>query len=377
MLRLAVILRRHRGVIALFGFVSGVASFVLVDRQEGFGRVIPLVMLVSWLWLVLENVLQHWLDVRFRFRLPAPVLRYATQLVHQESLFFVLPFVVLATVWNSAQALFTGALICAALVSVIDPIYYRWLAPRRWLYLGFHTLALFVVLLTVLPMLLQVPTSHSYVYALLAAVVLSFPSLAVAITLRARWRKLLLVLLVATLGVVGWHGRFWVPPAALRLAQMEVALELDRENRAPQDPVREVSTAQLREGGLYAYTAINAPLGLQERIYHVWVFEGAEVDRIALDIRGGREDGYRAWTHKRSFPRDAAGRWRVEVVTESGQMVGRLRFQVVEGPAAAHPEVPAEPQPEPAPADSSAGLLPEPERPGPPDTGADTVPALE
>lgn len=342
MLRLAVVLRRHRGVIAIFGFLSGVASFVLVDRQEDFARVIALVMLVSWLWLVLENVLQHWLDVRFRFRLPAPVLRYATQLVHQESLFFALPFLVFATAWNSAQALFTSALICAALVSVLDPVYYKWLAPRRWLYLGYHTLALFVVLLTVLPIILHVPTSHSYMYALLAAVVLSFPSLAVAIKAPGYWRGALLVLLVATLGLVGWYGRFWVPPSTLRLAEMEVALQVDRESRAPQDPVRQVSTAQLRERGLYAYTAIDAPLGLQERIYHVWMFDGMEVDRIPLDIRGGRENGYRAWTHKRHFPQATAGRWRIEVVTESGQLVGRLRFEVTEGAAVSPPAEPAE-----------------------------------
>lgn len=36
--------------------------------------------------------------------------------------------------------------------------------------------------------------------------------------------------------------------------------------------------------GLYAYTAIHAPRGLNERIYHVWYCDNNEVDRIALDI---------------------------------------------------------------------------------------------
>lgn len=348
MLRLAVLLRRHRGIIAAFGFVSGVASFLLVDRQEEFARVIALVMLVSWLWLVMENVLQHWLDVRFRFRLPGPVLRYATQLIHQESLFFALPFLALSTVWNSPQALFTGALIFAALVSVIDPLYYKWLAPRRWLYLGYHTLALFVVLLSVLPIILHVPTSQSYMYALLAAVVLSFPSLAVAIKAPNYLRGALLVLLVGTLGVVGWYGRSWVPPSTLRLADMQISLQVDRESRAPQDEVRQVSVAQLQQRGLYAYTAINAPLGLQERIYHVWSLNGVETDRIPLDIRGGREQGYRAWTHKQHFPQDSAGRWRIEVVTEAGQLIGRLRFRVEEG-AVMLPERSSDAPPEPFP----------------------------
>ncbi|MBA4742116.1 MAG: DUF2914 domain-containing protein [Azoarcus sp.] len=328
-LRLVVTLRRYKGLLALFGFFSGVASFMLVDRQEDFARVIALIMLVSWPWLLLENVLRRWLDVRFHFRLPAPVLRYATQMIHQESLFFVLPFLFIATTWTSGQAVFTGLIICAALISLIDPVYYKWLAPRRWLFLGFHTLALFVVLLTALPILLNVPTHETYLYALFAAVLLSFPSLAAVIRARTHWRGLLLAVLVVALGAFGWVGRFWVPPSTLRLTDIQFALEMDRERRAPSAPVFEVSAERLHGEGLFAYTAIHAPLGLQERIFHVWMLDGVEVDRIPLEIQGGRERGYRAWTHKLNFPEDSGGRWRVEVVTESGQMIGRGRFRTV------------------------------------------------
>ncbi|ORC45194.1 hypothetical protein BZK31_28815, partial [Pseudomonas floridensis] len=80
----------------------------------------------------------------------------------------------------------------------------------------------------------------------------------------------------------------------------------------------------------YAYTAINAPRGLEERIYHVWRHNGKEMDRIALDIHGGRKEGYRAWTHKQNFPQDVVGRWQVRVLTEDGQMIGVLRFVVTD-----------------------------------------------
>ena len=56
--------------------------------------------------------------------------------------------------------------------------------------------------------------------------------------------------------------------------------------------------------------------------------DGREIDRIALDIQGGRKEGYRAWTHKQNFPAEPAGRWQVKVVTEAGQMIGMLRFSV-------------------------------------------------
>jgi hypothetical protein len=88
--------------------------------------------------------------------------------------------------------------------------------------------------------------------------------------------------------------------------------------------------ARLRAEGLYAYTAIRAPRGLKERIEHVWLYEGREVDRIPLAIHGGRKEGYRTWTHKLNFPESVIGDWQVRVMTESGQMIGVVRFRVVE-----------------------------------------------
>ena len=93
------LIRRYPGTVALFGFVSGVASFVLVERHAGLAKVIALVMLVSWLWLVLESSLRRSLQSWFGWQVPRPLLRYATQMVHQESLFFIIPFFAITTTW--------------------------------------------------------------------------------------------------------------------------------------------------------------------------------------------------------------------------------------------------------------------------------------
>ena len=47
-------------------------------------------------------------------------------------------------------------------------------------------------------------------------------------------------------------------------------------------------------------------------------------------IEGGREPGYRAWSHKQNFPARVAGNWRIDVMTDSGQRIGVLRFTVSE-----------------------------------------------
>ncbi|MFL6608340.1 MAG: DUF5924 family protein [Pseudomonas sp.] len=326
--RILELMKRYPGVIALGGFISGVGSFMLVDRQQSLATWITIIMLVSWLWLMLENTLTRLFTKVFKREIPQPLLRYATQMIHQESLFFVLPFFFITTTWNSSQLVFTGLLTIAALISIIDPLYYKWLAPRRWAFLALHTLTLFAALLTALPVIVHLTTDQSFKLALGIAMLLSFPSLASIFPIRTVRNALAILCITLGIGAAGWVLRSWVPPATLWMT--EVAISTQVEDRTPGASLKQVSAAQIRSNGLYAYTAINAPRGLDERIYHVWKFNGKEVDRIALDIHGGRKEGYRAWTHKQNFPDNPTGKWQVRVLTENGQMIGVLRFEVTD-----------------------------------------------
>ncbi|AZD26893.1 DUF5924 family protein [Pseudomonas chlororaphis] len=326
MQRILELMKRYPGVIALGGFISGVGSFILVDRQQGLATWIAVIMLVSWIWLMLENSLTQLFTKIFKREIPQPLLRYATQMIHQESLFFVLPFFFITTAWNSGQLVFTGLLGASALVSIIDPLYYKWLAPRRWLFLALHTLTLFAALLTALPIILHLTTAQSFKLALGIAMLLSFPSLASIFPIRNLRGALMLLGMTLAIGGTGWLLRSWVPPATLWIAEEAISTQL--QDRTPGTSLKQVSVNDVRSAGLYAYTAINAPRGLDERIYHVWQFNGKEVDRVALDIHGGRKEGYRAWSHKQNFPGDPTGSWQVRVLTEDGQVIGVLRFKI-------------------------------------------------
>ncbi len=72
------------------------------------------------------------------------------------------------------------------------------------------------------------------------------------------------------------------------------------------------------------------PRGLSETIYHAWHHNGKALDTVALAINGGREQGYRAWSHKQNFPQDPSGEWRVDIMTDGGQRLGLIRFTVSE-----------------------------------------------
>ncbi|UVE17926.1 DUF2914 domain-containing protein [Pseudomonas sp. LS44] len=322
------LIQRYPGIVAAFGFISGLASFVLVDRQATLAPVIAGILLLSWVWLMFEGLATRVFARSFGRKIPEPLLRYVTQMIHQESLFFVLPFFFITTTWNSGQALFTGLLGLIALVSIVDPLYFKWLAPRRWLYIALHTLALFAAMLTALPIIFHLTTTQSYNLALGITVLLSFPSLLVTFPVQRWWRGLALIGVTLALGGAGFLLRSWVPPATLWLTEATVTTQVDGQNRTPGKTLTQVSASQLRQSGLYAYTAINAPRGLQERIYHVWRREGGDEERIALDIQGGRKAGYRAWTHKRNFPEQVVGNWQVRVITDNGQLIGVLRFEV-------------------------------------------------
>jgi hypothetical protein len=87
----------------------------------------------------------------------------------------------------------------------------------------------------------------------------------------------------------------------------------------------------------YAYSAVFAPSGLSTTIVHEWQrYDDTEKQWVTVStqrfpINGGRDGGYRGWSEK-SDP--APGKWRVNVKTQYGQLVGVMRFTVDDGPYA-------------------------------------------
>lgn len=82
----------------------------------------------------------------------------------------------------------------------------------------------------------------------------------------------------------------------------------------------------------YAYSAVFAPTKLESQIFHRWSFydetreRWVEASRIGFTIVGGRDRGYRGYSVKENI---SPGRWQVDVITERGQIIGRMRFWIV------------------------------------------------
>ena len=82
---------------------------------------------------------------------------------------------------------------------------------------------------------------------------------------------------------------------------------------------------------VYVYSAVFAPTRLTTGIRHQWWYrneaagEWELVSDIGFRITGGRARGYRGYSYKTNI---APGRWRVDVVTDREQLLGRKYFSV-------------------------------------------------
>ncbi|TJY59395.1 DUF2914 domain-containing protein [Sinimarinibacterium sp. CAU 1509] len=318
---------RWRHGVALLSFGAGIGSFLLIQRQERVAQALVFLLPLSWLLAFAEPALQRLAERKAALRLSPLLAGYLTQALHQESLFFTLPFFIATVTWNSSQTGFIVLMTALALVSIIDPLYYRHVLPRRALLWSFHAVAAFVTVLTAAPMLWQLTTTQSLLMALAMMGTLSLPVWWQLLRLPSGRRALLTAAAAVTLVWALWQLRAAIPPSTLRVTRIVVTDHVDPAQKEPGDALTRLPVSSL-SNGLFVWSSIHAPRGLHERIEHRWLHNGTLVDVVPLDIAGGREAGYRAWSRKQSFGDDPRGAWEVRVATQSDQLIGVVRFRV-------------------------------------------------
>ncbi len=87
---------------------------------------------------------------------------------------------------------------------------------------------------------------------------------------------------------------------------------------------------------VFCYSSVFAPANLETPIFHRWEKYNDEAkvwetqSRISFSISGGRDEGYRGYSQKSAL---STGKWRCNVETENGSLIGRTAFKVINGPA--------------------------------------------
>jgi len=315
----------ERWGISVASLLAGVAALFVFRR--GLPDVAWIVGYLILLWFVFTVVTQ----IRQSFQQQGPRLvlaagDYTIQTLCHGLLLFILPGYYVSTTFSSANVWFFFLLAALTLLTAVDP-WYRALVQRRgWAKHVLFVVSFFAALNVALPLVGVRP-----IWALEGSAVVS--GLALMPGLRrsgGSWKGAAFGAgAVAVLAaVLLWYVRAGIPPAPLHLARATAArgvVEME-----PVDPVSSLSAAQLREwGGIVAYTAVYAPAGLRQTIAHVWLKDTAPPMTIPLSpVRGGRAQGFRTYSRRSDLGPRPTGRWAVDVVTASGQLIGRLRFTV-------------------------------------------------
>lgn len=319
---------KYSWLIPVVGFCLGWASFVLVQRGEGLARLIALLALLGWVWILLEPIIMNRLLGDQPSRLKSDAGNFLTQSIQQEILFFSLPFLFAATQLESlGQIAFTLFILMAATISTIDPWYARVITRYRLTSLAFHALCCFVAALVILPIVLKLPTEKTLLVAmgfLVLWLLLAIPRL---FTLVANSKQRVWFFIgLCTLPLIIWLSRSIIPAAGLEATNSVVTSGVVEHE--PIDKIKIVDHTALANG-IYAYVAIKAPNGLTQEIRFKW-YKGDYSETIVADITGGREQGYRTYTVKSNFPESSIGDWKVDVVTDQGQLLQRLEFSVTD-----------------------------------------------
>jgi hypothetical protein len=255
------------------------------------------------------------------------VVDYTIQTLLHGLLLFLLPIYIASTTLASRNGWFLILLAAAALLTTIDPWYRAIRARFRWIELVLFGLGLFASLNVAFP-LLRVRST----WALVLSGMVSMLGLTPVFRRdpNVPWRLALrrAGICAACAATVLWFLQGWIPPVPLHLTRATFARSVTR--LEPEQPVSTISTTELRTwGGITAFTAVAAPAGLREPIYHIWRKDGMEVARVPLSpISGGRPGGFRTYSRKTDPGPNPAGTWSVDVVTAHGQLIGRVRLRV-------------------------------------------------
>ncbi|MDB4987179.1 MAG: hypothetical protein JWN04_2357 [Myxococcaceae bacterium] len=311
----------------LFPWASLVVSCTgaaLMDHSEARGGMIAIAAAVSWLAFVLVAVLHR----PARFAAPPPTrwqrfLRFGSTFANQSllhySLLFSAPFYFEACAFTPLQCVFVAWFVLAVAIASWDPWCARVLLSPLFgsLLLAF---ASFVGWNAALPML-GVPHRISvWISALFVGVGIPIVNLVSGVTGPRRAWSIAIGAALPILLLLG--GIAALPPAPLRVVQAQLGTSIvERQAVGVSTRFRTVPSE------LVCWTAIRAPRGLKDALFHVWSRDGTVLSRVPVEVRGGRRAGFRTWSRQR-LPNALAGHYRCDVVTALGQTLGGVSADV-------------------------------------------------
>jgi hypothetical protein len=313
---------RLRRLLPWLSLGVGLFSAIFMERGPRRGALVAIAAIVIWIALILQQWLRElaspehtWL-VRLVWVGRRSSLM-ATQSLLQLTLFFALPFFVQAAdLHDFGHDLFLFGLVTLSGLALWDPLT-EWLLAKPRLGPILPAVSSFAALTAVLPGLGLSTHLSLWIAAFVSSSGMALLLLAAAPrgARRARLPFAILTALALPLALGLGLARI-VPAAPLRLVKLEFGAHA--QDHWVKSALLDGANAPER---LYCATAVSSPLGVHDRLFHVWQKDETTFARIELEIQGGRSSGFRT-VSRIGLGAHSAGRYRCSVETSSGQVLG-------------------------------------------------------
>lgn len=335
------LLKRHEKKIWWLhtAYALALGAFVATFAQKGLERARWLGISLAAAWLIFllffrffgtgsrQDFITAWPGARRRFF----VMTYILKNLFQGMLFFMLPFYWKATTWDGPTWWFVVMVGACAMLSTLDLVFDRLLMRWKVIASVFYAVTLFGCTNLVIPALF--PNTPALRAQLIAAglTVAAFWLLHVPFAAMLRKGPLIAFVVLVGGGVAGvYFGRKAVPPVPMYLTSGGVGPKvLDDDDSTLAAELSAIHVSELDE--LVAITDVQV-MGQGDRLVHVWRRKGKVVHRAPeswpRDERGPQLLRIRSKIDADRMPKKRYGKWTVDVETDSGQLVGRINFEV-------------------------------------------------
>lgn len=322
-------------------YALALGAFVATFAQKGFEKARFLALSLGAVWLLVvfffrffgtgaqQDFITAFPGARRRFF----VMSYLMKNLFQSMLFFQLPFYWKSSSFTAGTAGVLVGLATCAVLSTLDLVFDRVLLRFKLVASLFFALTLFGAANLVIPALLP---NTPIILTLLVAGGLSLATLVLFhVSLQSLRRPVALggftVFLAAGTSLL-YASRRAIPPVPVYVVEAGVGTSLRADGKLESEVLvlRKTALPDSAEGALYAVAEV-AVVGEREQFRHVWrrgdeVLAHEAADTVPSNQRGQVRVASRM--PMRALSEEAVGRYTVDVVTTSDQIVGRVRFEI-------------------------------------------------
>jgi hypothetical protein len=323
---------------SIWALLSGIV-LVLSHNRYGFVPWVMLFLALTWASTLFFSRFALSGGSR-RARLAQGFVSYATRVMYQETLFFLLPFYFYSTTFPSWNSFYVIGLAALAVLSCFDVVFDRLLRRSRALSLAFFAIVTYSTLQLFLPLVLHVRIHNG---AYIAAGVSYFAAVPLAFSGRElHQRKLWGAIILALAAVIGVLkvARVVVPPVPLRLWDLSFAPDLNpRTLRLSRRLPGTIHQSDLPAERLFVRAIVFSPGRLAVTVQLRFFRDGRRLrGSRTLDVMA-HERGFRVWEALRAPGPHGfiPGRYTIEVWTAEGQIVGRRSIRILADPSSGQP----------------------------------------